>query len=52
MNEWARCTLDLVHYVDEYTLRFNTREYNTQGRFDLILAAVAGKRLTYKALIK
>ena len=25
----------LQSYVDEYTLRFNTREYNTQGRFDL-----------------
>jgi hypothetical protein len=42
----------LQSYVDEFTLRFNTRDYNTQGRFDLILSAVANKRLTYKALIK
>lgn len=38
----------LQSYVDEFTLRFNTREYNTQSRFDLILSAVANKRLTYK----
>jgi transposase-like protein len=42
----------LQSYVDEFTLRFNTREYNTQSRFDLVLAAVAGKRLTYQNLIK
>ncbi|MEP7163106.1 MAG: IS1595 family transposase [Ferruginibacter sp.] len=42
----------LQSYIDEFTLRFNTRDYNTQGRFDLILAAVSNKRLTYKELIK
>ena len=42
----------LQSYVDEFTLRFNTRDFNTQGRFDLILSAVAKKRLTYKDLIK
>lgn len=42
----------LQSYVDEFTLRFNTRDYNTQGRFDLILSAVADKRLTYQNLIK
>jgi transposase-like protein len=42
----------LQSYVDEFTLRFNTRDYNTQGRFDLILSAVAGKRLIYQNLIK
>lgn len=42
----------LQSYVDEFTLRFNTRDYNTQGRFDLILSAVANKRLTYQNLIK
>lgn len=42
----------LQSYIDEFTLRFNTREYNTQGRFDLILSAIAGKKLTYEALIK
>lgn len=42
----------LQSYINEFTLRFNTRDYNTQGRFDLILSAVAGKRLTYQELIK
>ena len=42
----------LQSYVDEFTLRFNTRAFNTQGRFDLILSAVSNKRLTYKNLIK
>ena len=42
----------LQSYIDEFTLRFNTRGYNTQGRFDLILGAVSNKRLTYKDLIK
>ncbi len=42
----------LQSYVDEFTLRFNTRKYSTQGRFDLILAGVTDKRLTYKELIK
>lgn len=38
-------------YVNEYTLRFNTRNHTQQSRFDLILANVSG-RLTYKSLIK
>lgn len=42
----------LQAYVDEFTLRFNTRKFNTQNRFDLILSAVAGKKLTYNDLIK
>ncbi len=42
----------LQTYVDEFTLLFNTRKYNTQGRFDLILAGVAGKKLTYETLIR
>lgn len=41
----------LQSYVDEFTLRFNTRKFNTQRRFDLVLSAVANKRLTYKTLI-
>lgn len=40
----------LQSYVDEFTLRFNTRNYNTQARFDLILSAIANKRLTYQDL--
>jgi len=42
----------LQSYVDEFTLRFNTRKFTTQNRFDLILADVAGKRLTYQKLTK
>lgn len=42
----------LQSYIDEYTLRFNTRSFTTQNRFDLVLAAVSNKRLTYKELIK
>lgn len=42
----------LQSYINEFTLRFNTRDFNTQGRFDLILSAVSNKRLTYEDLIK
>jgi transposase-like protein len=42
----------LQAYVDEFTLRFNTRDYGTQQRFDLVLAFAAGTRLTYNNLIK
>lgn len=41
----------LQAYVNEFLLRFNTRKFNTQSRFDLVLSAVTGKRLTYKNLI-
>lgn len=41
----------LQSYVTEYTLRFNTRNLSTCNRFDLILANVTGKRLTYNDLI-
>lgn len=41
----------LQAYVDEFTLRFNTRKFDTQGRFNLVLAAVSGKRMTYDNLI-
>lgn len=41
----------LQSYVNEYTLRFNTRKDSTQTRFDLILSNVAGRRLTYENLI-
>jgi transposase-like protein len=41
----------LQAYVYEFTLRYNTRKFNTSGRFDLVLSNVAG-RLTYKELIK
>lgn len=41
----------LQSYVNEFTLRYNTRENTTCARFDLILTNVAG-RLTYKDLIE
>lgn len=43
-------TKHLQGYVDEYSLRFNTRKVSTMVRFDLILGNVMG-RLTYKQLI-
>lgn len=42
----------LQSYVNEYSLRFNTRTYTTQSRFDLVLCGSSDKRLTYKQLIK
>lgn len=42
----------LQAYVDEFSLRFNTRKHGTQERFDLVLENANDKRLTYKALIK
>ena len=42
----------LQSYIDEFTLRFNTRKFDTQARFDLVLSAVTGKKLTYETLIK
>jgi len=38
-------------YVDEFTLRFNTRRHHERERFDLLLSSVAGKNLTYQKLI-
>ena len=46
---WVSFT-HLQSYVDEFALRFNTRKFTTASRFDLILANVAGKRLTYNDL--
>jgi transposase-like protein len=42
----------LQAYINEFTLRFNTRKFATQSRFDLILAGITGKRLTYDKLIE
>lgn len=42
----------LQSYIDEFLLRFNTRKFTTQNRFDLVLSGVTGKRLTYKKLIE
>ena len=42
----------LQSYVDEFVLRFNTRKFSTQGRFDFVLSAITDTRLTYEDLIK
>lgn len=34
-------------YVDEFVLRFNTRKYSEQERFNLVLSSIVGKQLTY-----
>jgi transposase-like protein len=47
---WVSMT-HLQSYVDEFSLRFNTRKHSTAERFDLILQNVAGRRLTYQTLI-
>jgi transposase-like protein len=38
-------------YIDEFVLRFNTRKYKTEERFDLVLLASIGKSLSYGQLI-
>lgn len=42
----------LQSYVDEFVLRFNTRKFGTQQRFDFVLSAISDTRLTYENLIK
>ncbi len=37
-------------YLDEFTLRFNTRKYKSEERFDLVLLASVGKSLSYSQL--
>lgn len=41
----------LFRYLDERAFTFNLRELNDTGRFDAVLARVAGRRLTYAELI-
>ena len=41
----------LVRYLDEQIFRYNSRKTNDAGRFVSMLSKLAGKRLTYKALI-
>jgi len=38
-------------YVDEFTFRYNTRNYSEQERFDLLLSSTIGKKMTYRELI-
>ncbi len=40
----------LERYVDEQAFRFNQRKLDDAGRFRRVLAAVPGKRLTYRVL--
>lgn len=42
----------LLSYLDEFVLRFNTRKFDVQHRFNFLLAAKAHKKLSYKELIK
>ena len=42
----------LFRYLDEQTFRYNNRKaLNDQGRFEMAMGNVAGKRLTYRELI-
>jgi hypothetical protein len=41
----------LFRYLDEQVYRFNNRHDNDPGRFAGVLAAVTGRRVTYKMLI-
>lgn len=41
----------LGNYLNEFTFRYNSKEYSEQDRFNLLLAATDNKRLTYKNLI-
>jgi len=41
----------LVRYLDEQIFRYNSRKTNDAGRFVRMLSKLAGKRLTYAALI-
>jgi transposase-like protein len=40
----------LQKYLDEFTMRYNTRKYKEQERFDLVLSSTIDKRLTYQEL--
>ena len=42
----------LQSYVDEFTLRYNTRTLTAQERFEIVLVSANDKRLTYQKLIK
>ena len=38
----------LQNYADEFTFRYNTRNYTERDRFELALSAILGKKITYK----
>jgi hypothetical protein len=37
--------------MNEIAFRFNTRKYSEKERFDLLLASIVGKQMTYQSLI-
>lgn len=41
----------LQTYIDEFSFRFNTRDYSESSRFNMALQNAVGKRLTYEYLI-
>jgi len=41
----------LFRYLDEQAYRYNNRELDDHGRFDLAVRQIVGKRVTYSALI-
>lgn len=41
----------LDNYLNEFTFRYNSKDYSEQDRFNLLLSATDNKRLTYKNLI-
>ena len=46
----AVASFHLERYLDEQAFRFNQRGTNDAGRFQRVLGAVVGKRLTYRVL--
>lgn len=41
----------LDNYLNEFTFRYNSKELNEHDRFNLLLSATGGKRITYEQLI-
>jgi len=46
----AVAPFNLQRYMDEQTFRFNQRKTNDAGRFQRVVSAVVGKRLTWREL--
>lgn len=42
----------LDNYLQEFTFRYNSRNYTETERFDLLMASTDGKRLKYNQLIQ
>lgn len=41
----------LDNYLNEFTFRYNSKDFSEENRFNLLLSATADKRLTYQNLI-